>query len=51
MGMPDTDNDEVRGSLERETRRIQNPYVGRGEVYPNEADSLYLIDITYNLAY
>jgi len=25
--------------------------VGRGEVYPHEADTLYLIDITYNLAY
>jgi hypothetical protein len=26
--IPDTDNDEVKGSLERETRRIQNPIIG-----------------------
>jgi hypothetical protein len=42
---------EVKVCFNRETRRLQNPEVGRGDVYPQEADILYPFDITRIIKY
>jgi len=49
--MPDTDNDKVKGSLERETRRIQNPSLGWRKGAFKLSYILYLVDITRVINY